>query len=80
MEDHRRAGGVFKLARSEIALSRLGYGAMQLAGPHVWGPPKDVTSAVNVLRQAVELGVNHIDTADFYGPHITNQIISKALL
>jgi pyridoxine 4-dehydrogenase len=60
-------------------VARLGYGAMQLAGPHVFGPPKDRDAAVRVLRQAVELGVNHLDTSDFYGPHITNQIIREAL-
>jgi len=58
---------------------RLGYGAMQLAGPHVFGPPKDRAAAIAVLRDAVELGVNHIDTSDFYGPHITNQLIREAL-
>lgn len=58
---------------------RLGYGAMQLAGPGVFGPPKDRTSALAVLRAAVEAGVNHIDTSDFYGPHITNQLIREAL-
>jgi pyridoxine 4-dehydrogenase len=58
---------------------RLGYGAMQLAGPHVFGPPKDADAARAVLREAVELGVNHIDTSDFYGPHITNQLIREAL-
>jgi aryl-alcohol dehydrogenase-like predicted oxidoreductase len=57
----------------------MGYGAMQLAGPQVWGPPRDVEAAVAVLRGAVEAGVNHIDTSDFYGPHVTNQIIRKAL-
>jgi aryl-alcohol dehydrogenase-like predicted oxidoreductase len=57
----------------------LGYGAMQLAGPGVWGPPKDPDGAVAVLREAVAAGVNHIDTADFYGPHVTNQIIRRAL-
>jgi aryl-alcohol dehydrogenase-like predicted oxidoreductase len=57
----------------------MGYGAMQLAGPHVFGPPKDVDAALAVLREAVESGVNHIDTSDFYGPHITNQIIKQAL-
>ncbi len=60
-------------------IRRLGYGAMQLAGPGVFGPPKDRSAAVAVLREAVELGVNHIDTSDFYGPHITNQIIKEAL-
>ena len=61
------------------AVARLGYGAMQLAGPHVFGPPNDRDAAVRVLREAVELGVNHLDTSDFYGPHITNQIIREAL-
>ena len=60
-------------------VKRLGYGAMQLAGPGVFGPPKNHSAAVAVLREAVELGVNHIDTADFYGPHITNRIIRDAL-
>ncbi|HCI6732566.1 TPA: aldo/keto reductase, partial [Klebsiella variicola subsp. variicola] len=58
---------------------RLGYGAMQLAGPGVFGPPKDPEEAVRVLQAAVEAGVNHIDTSDFYGPHVTNQLIRKAL-
>ncbi len=60
-------------------VNRLGYGAMQLAGPGVFGPPKDKAAALAVLREAVALGVNHIDTSDFYGPHITNQIIREAL-
>jgi aryl-alcohol dehydrogenase-like predicted oxidoreductase len=60
-------------------VNRLGYGAMQLAGPGVFGPPKDPETAVKVLQAAVEAGVNHIDTSDFYGPHITNQLIRKAL-
>ena len=64
---------------SDLVFNRIGYGAMQLAGPHVWGPPKDRAAAVAVLREASELGVNHIDTSDFYGPHITNQIIREAL-
>jgi len=63
----------------DIAFNRIGYGAMQLAGPHVWGPPKDRAAAVAVLREAIELGINHIDTSDFYGPHVTNQIIREAL-
>jgi pyridoxine 4-dehydrogenase len=66
-------------ALGERIVNRLGYGAMQLAGPGVFGPPKDRASAVAVLRKAVEYGVNHIDTSDFYGPHITNQIIREAL-
>jgi pyridoxine 4-dehydrogenase len=63
----------------ERPVARLGYGAMQLAGPGVFGPPKDPDAAVAVLREAVAAGVNHIDTSDFYGPHVTNQIIRKAL-
>lgn len=62
-----------------MTLNRMGYGAMQLAGPGVWGPPRDVDGAVAVLREAVASGVNHIDTSDFYGPHVTNQIIKQAL-
>lgn len=69
----------FTLPNSSTTLQRLGYGAMQLAGSGVWGPPRDVDAAVAVLREAVELGINHIDTSDFYGPHITNQIIRQAL-
>jgi pyridoxine 4-dehydrogenase len=60
-------------------LNRMGYGAMQLAGPEVWGPPRDTNAAIAVLREAVESGVNHIDTSDYYGPHVTNQIIKQAL-
>jgi pyridoxine 4-dehydrogenase len=69
--------GTFTLG--DRTVNRLGYGAMQLAGPHVYGPPKDREAAVAVLRAAVESGVNHIDTSDFYGPHVTNQIIREAL-
>jgi len=69
----------YTLPGTSIQLNRMGYGAMQLAGPHVFGPPKDENAAVAVLRAAVELGVNHIDTSDFYGPFVTNQIIKKAL-
>ena len=71
------AAGTFPLAQH--AVNRMGYGAMQLAGPHVFGPPKDRQAAVAVLREAVASGVNHIDTSDFYGPHVTNQIIRDAL-
>jgi aryl-alcohol dehydrogenase-like predicted oxidoreductase len=71
-------GGTFTLAK-DLTVPRMGYGAMQLAGPHVFGPPADRHAAVAVLREAVELGITHIDTADFYGPHITNQIIKEAL-
>jgi len=72
-------GGSFRLPGTEITVRRMGYGAMQLAGPHVFGPPRDRAAAVAVLRAAVEAGVNHIDTSDFYGPHVTNQIIREAL-
>lgn len=61
------------------AVRRLGYGAMQLAGPGVFGPPKDRDAAIAVLRHAIKAGVNHIDTSDFYGPHVTNQLIREAL-
>lgn len=63
----------------DLTVMRVGYGAMQLAGPGVFGPPKDRDAAVAVLREAVALGINHIDTSDFYGPHVTNQIIKEAL-
>lgn len=71
--------GNFTLPGTSITVNRMGYGAMQLAGPGVWGPPRDVDTAVAVLREAVECGVNHIDTSDYYGPHVTNQIIKHAL-
>jgi aryl-alcohol dehydrogenase-like predicted oxidoreductase len=69
--------GTFLLG--DRTINRMGYGAMQLAGPNVFGPPKDPKAAVAVLREAVAAGVNHIDTADFYGPHVTNQLIREAL-
>ncbi|MEE4573489.1 aldo/keto reductase family oxidoreductase [Pseudomonas alliivorans] len=69
--------GTFMLGN--LRVNRMGYGAMQLAGPQVFGPAKDPAAAVAVLREAVAAGVNHIDTADFYGPHVTNQLIRKAL-
>jgi len=72
-------GGRFTLPGTSIHLNRLGYGAMKLAGPHVFGLPRDRATAIAVLREAVALGVNHIDTSDFYGPHVTNQIIREAL-
>jgi aryl-alcohol dehydrogenase-like predicted oxidoreductase len=72
-----QASGTFNLGSRNVY--RLGYGAMQLAGPGVFGPPKNRKAAVDVLRAAIESGVNHIDTSDFYGPHITNQIIREAL-
>jgi len=69
----------FTFPGTSMAVNRMGYGAMQLAGPHVWGPPKDIDAAISVLREALASGVNHIDTSDFYGPHVTNQIIKQAL-
>ena len=72
-------GGSFTRPNTSTTVNRMGYGAMRLAGPHVWGPPHNVDSAVAVLREAVAAGVNHIDTSDFYGPHVTNQIIKQAL-
>jgi aryl-alcohol dehydrogenase-like predicted oxidoreductase len=72
-------GGSFTLPGTSITLNRMGYGAMQLAGPQVWGPPRDLNGAVAVLREAVTAGVNHIDTSDYYGPHVTNQIVRQAL-
>src|SRR6185312_545333 len=70
-------GGTYAVA--DLELTRIGYGAMQLAGPGVFGPPKDRAAAIAVLREAVELGITHIDTADFYGPYVTNEIIREAL-
>jgi aryl-alcohol dehydrogenase-like predicted oxidoreductase len=72
-------GGSFTLPGTSMSLHRMGYGAMQLAGPQVWGPPRDVAAAIAVLREAVAAGVNHIDTSDYYGPHVTNQIVKQAL-
>ena len=79
LSDASKLGGTFTLLGSSLTLRRMGYGAMQLAGPGVWGPPRVPDAAVAVLREAVAAGVNHIDTSDFYGPHVTNQIIKRAL-
>src|ERR1700686_1388399 len=81
MNEHSEAtlGGRFTFPGTSLTVHRMGYGAMQLAGPGVWGPPRDPDAAVSVLREAVAAGVNHIDTSDFYGPHVTNQIIRRAL-
>jgi len=79
MTTHMELSGNFTLPGTSMTVDRMGYGAMQLAGPQVWGPPRDVDGAVAVLREAVGVGVNHIDTSDFYGPHVTNQIIKRAL-
>ena len=71
-------GGTFAMAE-DLTVTRMGYGAMQLAGPGVFGPPKDRDAAIAVLREAVELGITHIDTSDYYGPYVTNEIIREAL-
>src|ERR1700760_3633000 len=72
-------GGQFTFPATSATVQRIGYGAMQLAGPGVFGPPKDPAAALAVLREAIACGVNHIDTSDFYGPHVTNQLIREAL-
>jgi pyridoxine 4-dehydrogenase len=79
MDPSGNLGGSFTLPGTSMTLNRMGYGAMQLAGPQVWGPPRDVDGAIAVLREVVAAGVDHIDTSDFYGPHVTNQIIKQAL-
>jgi len=79
MIEQENLAGSFTLLGKSMTVNRMGYGAMQLAGPGVWGPPKDVTAAIAVLREALESGVNHIDTSDCYGPHVTNQLIKRAL-
>src|SRR5579862_3294531 len=79
MSQPAQLAGTFTLPGTPLTLNRMGYGAMQLAGPQVWGPPRDVEAALTVLREAVDAGVNHIDTSDYYGPHVTNQLIRQAL-
>ena len=83
MTDQSNLGGTFTFLNTPLTVNRMGYGAMQLAGREgnkmVWGPPRDVPGAIAVLQEAVASGVNHIDTSDFYGPHVTNQIIKQAL-
>ncbi|MGA8428433.1 MAG: aldo/keto reductase family oxidoreductase [Candidatus Sulfotelmatobacter sp.] len=83
MIEPKNLAGRFTLPGTSMTVSRMGYGAMQLAGRDgdklVWGPPRDVDAAISVLKEVVASGVNHIDTSDFYGPHVTNQIIRKAL-
>ena len=83
MTTQTNLGGTFTFPNTSLTVNRMGYGAMQLAGREgkkmVWGPPRDVPGAIAVLREAVASGVNHIDTSDYYGPHITNQLIKQAL-
>jgi len=78
MASNTLPGGTLTVAE-DLTVTRMGYGAMQLAGPHVFGPPADRDAAVAVLRSAIQLGITHIDTSDYYGPHVTNQIIKEAL-
>ncbi len=78
MADKALPGGTFTMA-ADLTVTRMGYGAMQLAGPGVFGPPRDRDAAVAVLRDVIDLGITHIDTSDYYGPHVTNQIIKEAL-
>jgi aryl-alcohol dehydrogenase-like predicted oxidoreductase len=77
MTSRELAGGTYRMGDLEV--TRMGYGAMQLAGPGVFGPPKDRDAAIAVLREAVSLGITHIDTSDYYGPYVTNEIIKEAL-
>ena len=79
MTSQTKLGGTFKFPSASSSVHRMGYGSMQLSGPEIYGPPKDVDAAIAVLREAVASGVNHIDTSDYYGPHVTNQIIKRAL-
>ena len=79
MSTQNTLGGTFTFPGTNLTVNRMGYGAMQLAGPGVFGPPRDPEAADAVLKEAIAAGVNHIDTSDFYGPHVTNQIIKKAL-
>src|SRR5580658_382617 len=76
---NEKLGGTFTFPGTASTVRRVGYGAMQLAGPGVFGPPKDPQAAVAVLREAVAAGVNHVDTSDYYGPYVTNRIIREAL-
>jgi pyridoxine 4-dehydrogenase len=79
MTNQANLGGRFTFPGTNLSVNRMGYGAMQLAGPHVFGPPRDPDGAVAVLKAAATAGVDHIDTSDFYGPHVTNQLIKRAL-
>ncbi|MCC4610334.1 oxidoreductase [Xanthomonas campestris pv. zinniae] len=79
MNNDTRLGGTFTLPGTDISIKRMGYATMQLPGAHVWGPPRDKAAALAVLKEAVALGVDHIDTAEFYGPHVSNQLIREAL-
>lgn len=75
----KHLGGTYALGEGGIAVNRMGYGAMQLTGPMAWGPPADRRAAIEVVREAIQMGVDHIDTSDYYGPHVANEIIREAL-
>ena len=75
----KNLAGTFTSSNTSTTVHRLGYGAMQLAGPNAFGPPKDTEAALKVLRNAVDAGIDHIDTSDIYGPHVTNRLIRRAL-
>lgn len=79
MPDTASAAGRFTFPDTDLSVCRMGYGTMRLTGPHIWGPPADRDAALAVLREALALGVDHLDTADFYGPHVTNELILEAL-
>jgi pyridoxine 4-dehydrogenase len=79
MTNEEKLGGRFTFPGTSLSVARMGYGAMQLAGPHVWGPAQDPEGAAAVLREAISVGIDHFDTSDFYGPHVTNQLIRATL-
>ncbi|RKH19809.1 aldo/keto reductase family oxidoreductase [Corallococcus sp. CA047B] len=79
MTNTDKLGGRFTFPGTSLTVHRMGYGAMQLAGPHVWGPPRDPEAAAAVLREAISIGIDHFDTSDAYGPHVTNQLIRATL-
>jgi pyridoxine 4-dehydrogenase len=79
MTNSEKLGGQFTFPGTSLTVHRMGYGAMQLAGPHVWGPPRDPEGAATVLKEAIATGIDHFDTSDFYGPHVTNQLIRATL-
>ena len=79
MTNAEKLGGRFTFPGTSLTVHRMGYGAMQLAGPHVWGPPRDPAQAAAVLKEAIATGIDHIDTCDYYGPHVVNQLIEATL-
>jgi pyridoxine 4-dehydrogenase len=79
-DESEQLGGTFRFPGTSMNVHRIGYRAMQLAGPEVWGPPRDIDAPVAVLREALASGVNHIDTSDYYGPHLTNQLSRRLFI